>query len=113
MKRSKKKEESVQRGFTRLMMVGKVKQALKLVDADNEVTGVKKIDSEVKTNLQEKHPPGEQTSPIALADGEIVNIEEVMFEGINAGAVQAAAKYTTGSGGPTRLDEYTWKYILC
>ena len=113
MKRSKKKEESVQRGFTRLMMVGKVKQALKLVDADNDVTGVKKIDRDVKINLQSKHPPGEQTHPIALAEGEIVNIEEVMFEGIDVCAVQAAAKYTTGSGGPTRLDADTWKHILC
>ena len=71
------------------MMVGKVKQALKLVDADNDVTGVPKINSDIKRTLQDKHPPGEQTHPNVMADGEIVHIEEVVFEGIDASAVQS------------------------
>ena len=90
-----------------------MKQALKLVDADNDVTGVAKIDSNIKRSLQDKHPPGEQTNLIAMADGEIVRIQEVIFEGIDASAVQAAAKYTNGSGGPTKVNADTWKYILC
>ena len=45
-----------------------------------------------------------------------INTDEpqpVIFEALDAEAVQMAAKRTHGSGGPTLLDADIWKYILC
>jgi len=52
----KKKEEGKVRGFSRLMMEGKVRQALRLVDADNMIDGVHVIDDEIRSTLEAKHP---------------------------------------------------------
>ena len=38
------------------MLEGKVKQALKLVDANSEITGVHPLTPSVKAILEEKHP---------------------------------------------------------
>ena len=40
LKNGRKKEEAVAKGFTHLMMEGKVRKALKLIDADSLITGV-------------------------------------------------------------------------
>ena len=70
-KSTRKKEESTTRGFTRLMMEGKVKQALRLVDSDNVITGVHEMSEEIKRALQAKHPEGKEASPEVLAGGDI------------------------------------------
>ena len=49
------KEEGKLRGFTRMMMTGKVKQALRLVDADNVIAGIHVINDDIRANLQAKH----------------------------------------------------------
>ena len=108
-----KKEESTTRGFTRLMMEGKVKQALRLVDSDNVITGVHEVNEQVRNALQEKHPEGQEANPEILIDGDIPRVEEVIFENIDAQAIQDAAKSTFGSGGPTKVDAQIWKGILC
>ena len=77
--RSKRKPEETRRGFTRLAMSGKVRQALKLVDADSDVVGVHKIDDQIRKTLLEKHPPAEQPQPDVLDDAEIGRVEEVIF----------------------------------
>ena len=113
MKPGKKREENVQRDFTRLMLEGKVKQALKLVDSDNEITGVHTMNQKVRDTLMEKHPPAEPANPQALIPGQAPRVEEVIFEAIDGKTVQAAAKSVHGSGGPTRGDADNWKDVLC
>ena len=113
MKKSKRKEDTVNRGFTRLMLTGKVKQALKLVDAESDITGVHSMDDHIRRTLQEKHPPGEQPQQDVLDRGDIPLVEEVIFESIDSTSVQKVAKSTSGSGGPTRIDAETWKHLLC
>ena len=112
-KSPKQKEESVMRGFSRLMMSGKVRQALKLVDADSEVTGVHAMNDEIREVLQRKHPEAEPAQQIALSLSEVPAVENVIFEEINAAMVIKSAADTSGAGGPTRLDAESWKHILC
>ena len=108
-----KKEESAMRGFSRLMMLGKVRQALKLIDADSEVTGVHEMSDEIRAVLQEKHPEAEPAQQHVLDEREIPAVEPVIFEEIDASMVCKAAEQTSGSGGPTRLDADAWKHIIC
>ena len=112
--RSQKQEkESTMRGFSRLMMAGKVRQALKLVDADSEVTGVHAMNDEIRGVLQRKHPEAEPAQQIAMSLSEVPTVENVIFEEINAAMVIKSAEETSGAGGPTRLDAESWKHILC
>ena len=110
---SVRKKESVIRGFTRLMLEGKVKQALKLVDANSEITGVHPLTPSVKAILEEKHPDAAELDQSTLADQEIPRVEEVIFEGIDGHAIQVAAKNVFGSGGPTKVDADLMKHVLC
>ena len=60
LKRRKKSEDSSQqKGFSRLMMVGKVGQAMKLINNEDSVVGVHTLNREIKSLLQEKHPKAE------------------------------------------------------
>ena len=111
--KARAKEEGKLRGFTRMMMAGKVKQALKLVDTDNVIAGVHVINDDIRDTLQAKHPEAAEADERALLDGDVPRVEEVIFEEINAKAIQASAKKTFGSGGPTRVDADMWKRILC
>ena len=108
-----KREEGKARGFSRLMMEGKVKQALRLVDADNKIDGVHVIDEEIRASLLAKHPKAVQADREVLLGGEVHRVEEVIFEEIDAKFIQTSAKQTHGSGGPTKVDADTWKLILC
>jgi hypothetical protein len=114
MQSSKRNEkESTLRGFTRLMAEGKVKQALKLFDADNEITGIHTLNERVQHLLREKHPESEEVNPDAIIQGEAPQVQGVIFEEIGAAAIQSAAKNVHGSGGPTHADADLWKHVLC
>ena len=111
--RSIRKKEQAEKGFIRLMLLGKVKQALKVIDANSEISGVHELTEMVRKTLEEKHPKGESADPDVLIEGIPPHVEEVIFEGINGGLIQEAAKNTSGSGGPTKVDSDVWKHILC
>ena len=110
---SKKREEAAARGFTRLMMEGRVRDALKLVNADTDVCGVHTLTDTVRQTLEEKHPGAEAAQAEALNMGEVRRVEDVVFEGIDAIAVKQASRSTYGSGGPTKIAADTWKNMLC
>ena len=107
------KEDKKLRSFANLMMEGKVKRALKLVDSDNGITGVHEMTDDVRNSLQAKHPDARDADTGILINGEVPHVEAVIFEEINAQSIQAAAKSTQGSGGPTKVDADIWKHILC
>ena len=65
-------------GFARLMTEGKVKQTLKLVDADN--TGLHSLSDHVRDVLRVKRPE-------ASIQGEIAVVQPVIFEEITAEAI--------------------------
>lgn len=113
IKTSKRKEEDAAKGFVRLMMEGKVRQALKLVNADTDVCGVHKMNDKIRTVLQEKHPAAEEAQENVLDDSVIPRVEHVVFENIGGSLVQKSAMTTAGSGGPSKVDAETWKNMLC
>ena len=101
IKLSKRKEESVPNGFVRLMLQGKVRQALKLVNADTDVCGVHKMNDAIRNILQEKHPAAEEAQDNVLDNSAVLRVEDVIFERINGSLVQQSAQNTTESGGTT------------
>ena len=113
IKSSKKKEESVSKGFVRLMLQGKVRQALKLVNADTDVCGVHKMNDAIRNILQEKHPAAEEAQDNVLDNSAVLRVEDVIFERINGSLVQQSAQNTSGSGGPTKIDAEIWKNLIC
>ena len=52
-----KREESVRKGFTRLMLLGKVGQAIKLINSNSDVKGVYKMNEHVRELLNEQAAP--------------------------------------------------------
>ena len=49
------------------------------------------MSEEIKRTLQAKHPEGKEASPEVLAGGDIPRVEGVIFEEIDAQAIQNAA----------------------
>ena len=111
MKNSPRKEKSDLKGFTRLMLEGKVKQALKLIDENNGIVGVHKLTDSIKDDLEAKHPDGQDT--VDLNDHLAPDVQEVIFEEITSETIVNAARNTSGSGGPTKVDAEIWRKILC
>ena len=57
---------------TNLMLMGKVKQAIKLFDADSEVTSVHELTERMKKALEAKHPDSEEADKsVMLGDKEL------------------------------------------
>ena len=109
-KQQKKQKEAKDRLFMRNMMHGKIGQAAKFVNNEDEVTGVHNLTSEIKEILLQKHPEaGEMHPDTILLSINDENPEPVIFEEIDALLVQKIAKKLKGSGGPTQIDADMWK----
>ena len=110
---TKKKETSCHVAFTRLMLLGQVGKAIRLIDNNSDVKGVHKLIRHVKTVLACKHPNA-KPAPLQLKM-EITAPEPqpVIFEQIDGQMFYKVAKTLHGSGGPTLLDADGWKHILC
>ena len=107
---SERKDISALKGFTRLMLEGKTKQAVKLIDMNSGIVGVHTLTGEIKAALEAKHPDGKCRT---TTGDEPIRVEEVIFEEITSEAIIKAASSTSGSGGPTKIPADTWKRILC
>ena len=114
LKRRKKADDSSrQKGFSRLMMVGKVGQAMKLINNEDSVVGVHTLNRRIKSLLQEKHPEAQIPPADILLPVTAPKAQPVVFEEISAELVEKAALRVKGSGGPTHMDSDGWKHILC
>ena len=109
----KVKKESNAKAFCRLMMVGKVGQALKFIDNNSNIKGVHMLTRNVKATLATKHPKGIPAPVDVKLDIKAQAAEPVVFESITAECVEKVAKQINGSGGPTRIDADGWRHILC
>ena len=109
----KQKEESSRKAFCRLMLLGKVKQALSFINNDNDVCGVHSPTNEILQILKEKHPKSEPASEEILLPVTSPAPQSVVFENITPELVQKSSKALHGSGGPTLIDSDGWKHILC
>ena len=108
-----KRAESKEKTFCRLMLVGKLSQAAKFVDSENDTRGVHSLTAEIKQILEQKHPKASTASDDILLEPTSNEPEPVIFEGIDESAVYRAAKHLQGSGGPSLMDADGWKHILC
>ena len=86
---------------------------MKLIDEESSITGVHTMSDEVRQILQAKHPKGKEATQEALLPGDASCVEPVIFEVIDGAAIQLAAKNTTGSGGPSKIDSEVWRHMLC
>ena len=113
--KSKKDKESNHKAFCRLMMNGKISQALKFVNnEDNATSGVHDLNNEVISILEDKHPqPGTVQDEALLDTSKIEQPQGVIFESITAEAIIGCAKDLSGSGGSTNVDADVWRHMLC
>ena len=95
------------------MLLGKVGQACKYIDCNNQVFGVHKISDEIKATLEQKHPKAVDPCPEVLLPVTKPPPNEVIFELITPEVVQRSCKHLNGSGGPTLVDADSWKYFVC
>ena len=118
--------EKIARGFNRLMLQGKARQAVRPISNANK-GGLLNIDSLISTGededgnvqwkttrevLREKHPQGRApVAEILLPEPEIneTHRDPNIFERITGEAVKAAANKTQGAAGPSGVDAYAWR----
>ena len=109
----KKKQESKEKAFCRLMLVGKVGPAMKFINNEDAIIGVHPLNDEIKKLLEEKHPKGRDVDEGILLPHTTPDPLPVIYEEIDAEKVFKAAQKPQGSGGPSLMDGDGWKHILC
>ena len=107
------KRPSELKAFTRLMLQGKLKKALKFVDEDDSIVGVHEPTSEIIAELERKHPKQGPVDESVILPEQNILVQPVIFERINADAIIRSAQNIHGSGGPSRIDADTWKNMIC
>ena len=103
----------IQQRFSRLMREGKVNQATRLLNG-NAKSGILDLTTETMKAIEEKHPRGREADPDALLNGpEDQPVHAVVFDDIDASSIRTAAQRMNGAAGPSGLDSYGWKKLLC
>ena len=109
-KKNRLPAEKAAKIFARLMMQGKVKQALRVV-AGNE-GGVAKPSPETLAKLKEKHPPAAPTNPMALEEGIFKKIPDSAWEKIDANLIRSIAMTSRGAAGWSGVESEDLKHML-
>ena len=78
------KEESREKAFIRLMMMGKIGPAAKFVNNDDDIKGVHPLTTEIKDILQSKHPAGSEVDPEVVCELTAEPPQPVLFEEITS-----------------------------
>ena len=73
--------ESQLTGFSRLMLLDKVGQAMKFINNEDAIVGVHRLTREIKGTLLAKHPAAETPSDILLPEVD-PEAQSVIFEAI-------------------------------
>ena len=76
-------------------------------------SGLLKVDDTVLETLKAKHPEPGNISDGALLKGPAVDVEDVIFDAIDADLIKRTAKMVSGSAGPSGADAEIWQRILC
>ena len=118
--------EKIARGFNRLMLQGRIRQAVRLISNANK-RGCLSLDQlipvgedqdgniQMKTTrdiLKEKHPDGKTPDPeilLAESDTDEFHHDPIVFERITGELIQQAAIKTQGAAGPSGIDAYAWR----
>ena len=118
-------EQQTVRRFTKLIMQGKVKAALRLISEEWK-GALLLLDTQLPTDehqpepitvrdeLLKKHPPGQPAHPdtILYPDPRAPPVFlPVIFECLDGAAIRSAALHTNGSAGPSGLDAIGWRRL--
>ena len=105
------------RRFSKMMMEGRVRAALRLLSSDSH-TGLLRLDETIDTSgktvrdvLEDKHPDPKPVHPEALLGDADDSFHPVIFESITAESIRAAALHTQGAAGPSGLDAISWRRL--
>ena len=122
-KHLRKDEDRLSFRFAKMMMEGKTRSALRLLQDEHQGT-VLSPDSEIETSdgketvlnvLMKKHPKGQPLIPEAVTSNKPTpqDIHPIIFEKITAKSISDSALRTEGSAGPSGLDAVSWRRICC
>ena len=103
--------EQLSKGFSNLMLQGRVNAALKLLEQQGSA-GFLPLSDEVLCDLQNKHPPACPADESVLIPGETPTVDPVIFEDIDESLIAKAAIKTKGAAGPSGLDSDGWRRLL-
>ena len=106
-----RKQTDISRIIAKLMMEGKVTEAVKFL-SDNSDVGVLPASDEVIRDLKTKHPHPALIQSDTLLNGPINKVENSYFDNINEDMIKLAARITRGAAGPSKLDAEQFKNIL-
>ena len=107
------------RRFSKLMMEGRVRAALKLL-SDNSDTGLLRLHETVdgtsgktvRDVLEDKHPCPKPIHLEALVeDVDDDSFHPIVFDNLTAESIRAAALHTQGAAGPSGLDAFSWRRL--
>ena len=104
-------EEHIAKTFAKLMSLGKVHAALRLLDKAASL-GVAELSEETMKALSDLHPTAKDAAEPTLLEGEPPYFDPVLFTNINEQSIAKAALKTRGAAGPSGLDAEGWKRIL-
>ena len=112
-KQIKKKSEIKEKSFCSLVLLGKLRQAMKFINHEDITLGVHPLSDTIKDLLIQKHPKSKEADEEILLPDTTPEPLPVVFEEIDASKVYRAAMQLEGSGGPSLLDAEGWKHMLC
>ena len=117
------KADTLASKFSKLMLAGKTRAALRLLDSHGQgrvLPVTEPVDESTDTVLDVlrlKHPPGQPAHPEAvIADTtqqSIVETHPILFDDITGPSICRAVLRTSGSAGPSGLDSSAWQRLCC
>ena len=108
-----KSEGQMARTFSKLMMEGKVKAALRILAQDGN-GGMLPLNNEVLEALREKHPARKPAVPSALITSDSRSQEPshfILYDQLDGQLIRKTALKTDGAAGPSGLDAAGWKRL--
>ena len=93
------------------MLQGKVSAALRWITEAKST--LLKATPEVIDMLTSKHPKASPINHNSTLQGPIYQVDDVIFEHLDASSIYNAAKNTNGAAGPSGMDSDGWQRILC
>ena len=112
---------SVARQFDKLMKLGQVKFAFRLISREgkgnvlspNSIQSITDGPRSVLDILIAKHPPSTIPPADILLNGDNVNClhTPIIFEAITGEVIRKATLHTQGAAGPSGLDAYAWRRL--
>ena len=105
--------------FSKVMMEGRVRDALKLL-SDNSDSGLLSLNQvvdevsrkTVREVLEDKHPDPNPVHPdVLLGDTDDNSFHPTIFVSLTAESIRAAALHTQGAAGPSGLDALSWRRL--